>query len=171
MKLTDFYELKIALNKVSDQTELLMKIYSVLKKDTVYHFLYEAGYLLVRGDKKYSGELEKLLHSMGMYVYIMEDKWIEQSEIVKRNIDYFYKLFHLNSDFAINKSMTMSKKDIIRFLERAVHTFILVNHMPLVKVYKSNIAESEILSKMAIERAFMDGIAVERYIRMRDEVK
>ena len=141
-------------------------IYPILKKDPMWHFWNEGkDGLIVRCSKSFKGKVYKELTKSKYDCYIQD--WNHDQKIVEEHWDYMTKIFHINSEYAmeltINTQYHLHEDDIWLFEDRICHSFF--NNVEMTAMDKSFLRESAELASILIARARYDGIL----IRAREE--
>lgn len=129
-------------------------IYPALKDDPFWHFFNESELgLLVRCSKTlFSSKLRNVL--LDNKAVFTEKKWDKDQEIVEKYWDYMKKLFHLNSEFAMENSIT--SQDFWVFCDRLTHS--LYNMVGLTANSWPFETETDVLAVMLIRRSIYTGM-------------
>jgi hypothetical protein len=128
-------------------------VYPVLKEDPLWHFFNEEEQgLIVRCSDEFQNILEETLgeHELSSsYTY-----WSKDHTIVMENWEYMKKIFHMNSEFAMEN--TLKYGPTCQFVDRIVHS--LFNNLGYTVNNWDIEIESNILADCLISRAIYTGI-------------
>jgi hypothetical protein len=141
-------EVRICISDADAQRKAMRLFYLAgLKKDKLFWFLPEPGYLVIRYSKNFDGLIKRAQkESGGKFEY---SSWIEASEDVAEHALAFTKIMHECSVIAIEDNY-----DPFRLFERITHCMFLQFSEGFEKQYKKNaLLESQVLSNIAIGRA------------------
>jgi len=157
-KIADIHEVLIYCgSSVDDQykvLETMLEELPELKDDSKFHYLYEVGYFLIRFDSTFISE-DVMREAIRKIDYVCEyhTKWIEQSDAVKDNWQFFCKYLNMVCMLALDTT-----DDYEKIYERITNlTFEAFTHH-FYKEYKVMLAlESRMLTRLGVNRAFTDG--------------
>ncbi len=157
--LADIHEVFIYSDlKMDSQQEILVKFLSKIPEiviiDDYFHFLYEVGYLLIRFNGVLFGDRIKSVLKDLNYKYDYHDEWIEGSDIVEKNKQFFAKYMNLVSVLSINSK----DEDAGKLYERILHlAFEAFEYKFFMRAGNMRMLESTILNNIATQRAFTEG--------------
>jgi len=159
-------EFRIEVSTEEYMTILKNIAYPVLKKDPQWHFWNEGGWgLLVRcSDEFFSPLLKRFLKNK---LHPTFQDWEHDQRVVEENWDYMKKIFHLNSEFAMEH--TLDEKDIWLVMDRMVHSFFNTHEMTARN--RPFFEESNQISHMLIGRAVYDGMKFQELDEIRKKEK
>ncbi len=160
-------EIHIQTNELSNEKRftIIEGIYNkFLQDDPLWHFFYEEEMGdIIRCSPEYRKDIEKFLIDCG-FSFKSNETWIETIPEVVNNPEYFAEIFHINSEFIINKALKFrpeSKRDgMVCFVDRYSHSLFINNLL----LETPTFSEGSILSYAAMDRAFYEGIRYQ-YIR------
>ena len=134
-------------------------VYPVLKKDPLWHFFGEGELgLIVRCSDNFEQKLWKEFVKNDMHPSFYE--WNNDHKIVTEHWEYMKKIFHLNSEFAMEH--VLDEYSFSMFEDRMVHS--LYNNLAEVAQGWDMRRESNVLATMLVNRATYTGMRI-RYLQ------
>jgi hypothetical protein len=132
-----------------------------LQEDPLWHFFYEEEVGdIIRCSPENLEPIKKFLDECG-FKYKWSDTWVETIYEVVNNPEYFAELFHLNSEFIVNKALKVGK-NMASIIDRYSHSLYINYHFSIEEDKQPG--EAQILSDVLLSRAFYDGIRFQ-YLR------
>lgn len=134
----------------------LLKFYKdALFQDDQFHFLDEPGYLLVRYSPDLDETIRKYVSRKKKLTFDFRGFWKEHSNSVVKYSDFFAKLLHITSEFALSEYDKASYDEEPLF-ERMYH--IQFNILDYMGFYPYS--ETNLLAQLAMRRSFAMGYYV-----------
>lgn len=141
---------------IQQRFQVIKSIYEMcLEKDERWHFFYEDEVGdIIRCSPGFSDKVKTTLDDAG-FKYKFNNAWLETIYEVVNNPEYFADLFHLNSEYVINKALKIDKAQMSAFFDRYSHSLFLKYYFSMGEFpYK----ESDLLATTVLNRAFYEGL-------------